>query len=219
MSSKIRSRIEASVLLSIETQQNSLTTISKKSFFQRCFGKKGDAESLVSDLIFLELRSLRSELHKEEKLLERHVLSNREINKRLLYLFQRDLLPGLQGEILDDKCRRDRGILVQTRSQVMQRMGWAFLMLLNGCMLFYVLLFAAHGNLFDEHTDGVVETRVDSHDVDGRHLEDSTQIGGYDCRLLSPNGPTTTDSTTNESIRCIERTCGYGLQTCIVQRG
>jgi hypothetical protein len=114
-----------------------------KSWLSRCWKSDKNNNQLVSDLIFFELQALREQLRKEEKLLKLQVRSNRELNKHLLYLFQRDLLPGLQGEILDDKFRRDGDCAAKPRSAFMKRVGWLFLCILNLSMLFYVLLFAA----------------------------------------------------------------------------
>eukprot|EP01042_Synura_sphagnicola_P007929 gene7929-10155_t len=69
-------------------------------------------------------------------------------NKRLLYLFQKDLLPGLAGEILDGANRRDGkieddGRSLKAVSRTMKAMGWLVLGLVDVGMLFYVFLFAS----------------------------------------------------------------------------
>lgn len=69
-------------------------------------------------------------------------------NKRLLYLFQKDLMPGLAGEILDGANRRDGkieddGRSLKTVSKTMKTLGWLVLGLVDVGMLFYVFLFAA----------------------------------------------------------------------------
>jgi hypothetical protein len=67
--------------------------------------------------------------------------NNRKMTERLLYLFQKDLLPGLSGEILDNKDSRDHEQLepVLLLSKII---AWIFLGFLNMGMLFYVFLFA-----------------------------------------------------------------------------
>eukprot|EP01034_Spumella_vulgaris_P047303 gene47303-biopygen7973 len=59
----------------------------------------------------------------------------------MLFLFQRDLLPGVNGKILDNKNNREsstqRRVAASTKLQ-----GWVFVVLLNVGMLFYVYLFA-----------------------------------------------------------------------------
>lgn len=61
--------------------------------------------------------------------------------KHLLTLFQRDLLPGINGQILASKNARDqRQVLVV--SPVAKIAGWALVALVNLGMLFYIYLFA-----------------------------------------------------------------------------
>lgn len=67
--------------------------------------------------------------------------SDVEIGKRLLFLFQCDLLPGIQGKILESKDKRQVHRSKQVR-RTLKLFGWGFLLLLNGGMLFYILLFA-----------------------------------------------------------------------------
>jgi hypothetical protein len=62
-------------------------------------------------------------------------------SKRLLFLFQKDLIPGITGEILESKEQRDNVVLQPVSSQ-MKMIGWIFLGGLDLGMLFYVFLFA-----------------------------------------------------------------------------
>jgi low affinity Fe/Cu permease len=62
-------------------------------------------------------------------------------NKRLLYLFQKDLLPGIHGMILEAKASRDEVILKGSSTQA-KLLGWIYLGVTNVGMLFYILLFA-----------------------------------------------------------------------------
>jgi hypothetical protein len=68
-------------------------------------------------------------------------LTDKEKGKRLMYLFQCDLLPGVSGKILEAKTSRDN-IAVKKVSWQAKAAGWAFVGMLNTGMLVYVLLFA-----------------------------------------------------------------------------
>lgn len=72
--------------------------------------------------------------------------SDREKGRILLYLFQRDLLPGASGAILDSKSNRDdtatKAVYWQTKLA-----GWIFILALNLGMLAFVLLFAVNETL------------------------------------------------------------------------
>jgi hypothetical protein len=110
----------------------------------------------VAALIQAEMNSLQVELKKETirfqaRSTKTSSSSNTERmkNKRLLYLFQKDLLPGLEGEILEIKDKRDNNSVIGTPSFFIHGVSlqwkyltWGFLFLLNGGMIFYVFLFA-----------------------------------------------------------------------------
>jgi len=63
------------------------------------------------------------------------------VEKRLLFLFQCDLLPGLQGKVLEAKGQRDffRPRVIAWHWKMV---GWVLTALLDGGMLFYITLFA-----------------------------------------------------------------------------
>jgi hypothetical protein len=63
------------------------------------------------------------------------------MGRRLLYLFQKDLLPGVSGEIMESKNARDQKISKQ-RSPWLQGACWLVIAALNVGMLFYILLFS-----------------------------------------------------------------------------
>ena len=64
-------------------------------------------------------------------------------SKRLFYLFQRDLIPGIAGEILENKEHRDHPEDGQEAvSSWKKGVAWTWIGLLNTGMLFYVFLFA-----------------------------------------------------------------------------
>jgi predicted Holliday junction resolvase-like endonuclease len=99
------------------------------------------AEELsVEVAIRQELYALHRDLEKE---INKFSLLSSEIlkMKRLLFLFQRDLLPGINGEILESKESREN-IILSPISSVIKLTGWFSLALLNAGMLFYIFLFA-----------------------------------------------------------------------------
>ena len=77
-----------------------------------------------------------------ERSLIRSFRSKREKQQRLIYLFQRDLLPGISGQILESKTIRDSekdrsGVSLRTKI-----VGYAVVCGTNTAMLFYIFLFA-----------------------------------------------------------------------------
>jgi hypothetical protein len=106
----------------------------------------------IGDIILSELESLEKQLAKEkalyfapsrQSLLLRGMtpLTEREKSKRLLYLFQKDLLPGINGLILESKEKRDEEI-IKGKSKTMKAISLLYLIMTNVGMLFYILLFA-----------------------------------------------------------------------------
>ena len=67
-------------------------------------------------------------------------LSDREKNKRILYYFQKDLMAGLNEQLLDVQDRREH-VIVKPTSIVMKWLCWGFLTIAGLSMLFYVFLF------------------------------------------------------------------------------
>jgi hypothetical protein len=100
--------------------------------------------SNVEDRVLSDLKDVHVSLLEEEAIERARERSDKEKGRRLLYLFQRDLLPGLSGKILESKKNRElkevRAVLWKTKL-----IGWLFVILLNGFMLAYVLLFFATG--------------------------------------------------------------------------
>ena len=95
----------------------------------------------VSDVIVNELSVLHHDLKKEKHLFFMGLRGERERNKRLLYLFQKDLLPGIQGLILESKHSRDE-INPKGSSRQAKWLGWLYVAVTNIAMLFYIFLFA-----------------------------------------------------------------------------
>jgi hypothetical protein len=97
----------------------------------------------VEDVIRDEMKEIQNDLIKE-KIRFRHSLlqqTEKMKMKRLLFLFQKDLIPGISGEILDSKDQRDHVVLSPV-SAWKKGFAWCFLGMANLGMLFYVFLFA-----------------------------------------------------------------------------
>jgi hypothetical protein len=112
-----------------------------------------DATISVEDIILNELKQLYEKSRKEKRHFILSSRSEKEKGKRLLYLFQKDLLPGINGLILESKNNRDSltsssssssssGFSIKGRSKIMKVIAWSFLTISNSLMLFYIFLFA-----------------------------------------------------------------------------
>ena len=102
------------------------------------------AASNVADRVLTDLKEVQIALLAQQKLdtdADQPQRSNQDKGKLLLFLFQRDLLPGISGKILESKGQRDN-IAVKAVAWRAKVAGWTFIGLLNVGMLFYVLLFA-----------------------------------------------------------------------------
>ncbi len=95
----------------------------------------------MAQRVLMDLRHVHSCLLRESAIATELEKSNAEKGRRLLYLFQRDLLPGISGKILESKGQRDN-ITTQSVSWNTKVAAWIGLLLLNVGMLFYILLFA-----------------------------------------------------------------------------
>jgi uncharacterized membrane protein len=98
-------------------------------------------ENTVGDLILSELENVETAIKTEKDLFQKERLSEREKGKRLLFLFQKDLMPGINGMILESKDKRD-ALVINGSSRTAKMVAWAFLATVNTGMLFYILLFA-----------------------------------------------------------------------------
>jgi hypothetical protein len=100
---------------------------------------------------FVDTQSISKSLHQEltllydslekERIKFKVLKTEREQSKRLLYLFQKDLIPAITGEILESKEQREN-IVVKPVSVKVKVFAWFFLGILDLGMLFYVFLFA-----------------------------------------------------------------------------
>ena len=95
----------------------------------------------VGDIIISELNQINKALLVEREFINNLDITDKEKGKRLLFLFQLDLLPGVNGQILEAKGKRDNK---QERCvpAYAKYFSWNFILILNIGMLYYILLFA-----------------------------------------------------------------------------
>lgn len=99
----------------------------------------GEKQS-ISLALHEEFLSLYSQLERERALFSL-LKTETARNRRLLFLFQKDLLPGITGEILNTKDQREN-CHIQPVSRKVKQLSWLFVVLLDVGMLFYIFLFA-----------------------------------------------------------------------------
>ena len=105
--------------------------------------KKNVASGSVSQRVLQDLVNVHTSMQVELENAKTAKLSAKERGKRLMYLFQCDLLPGVSGKILESKSSRDN-IRADQVSWEAKFVGWAFIGLLNLGMLAYIFLFAVN---------------------------------------------------------------------------
>ena len=95
----------------------------------------------VKHAVLLDLKNINEAVQRELVAWRESCASTQQIRKKLLFLFQCDLLPGISGKILELKASRDASEVkhVSLWSKVL---GYSFLFLMDVGMLFYILLFA-----------------------------------------------------------------------------
>ena len=101
--------------------------------------KKQDVN--VREAVLMDLKRIHDAVRDEACALQQTDARKHEIGKKLLFLFQCDLLPGISGKILELKGNRDSSKVKHVSFQA-KVAAWAFLLLMNVGMLFYILLFA-----------------------------------------------------------------------------
>ena len=112
------------------------------NFFQKMIETMSSDKIVdVRTLIFQDLKNVKKSIDVEAALLRIKKASHREIGRKLLFIFQCDLLPGISGKILELKGSRDNPNVLQ-KSKMIKLIGWTILLVLNLFMLFYILLFA-----------------------------------------------------------------------------
>ena len=97
-------------------------------------------KSSIPDRIKGDLQGVIRHTKKEMDRFHHMKLSDREKSKRILFHFQKDLMAGLSGQVLESQDRREE-ITQKPYSQTMKRCCWALLFAMNAGMLFYVFLF------------------------------------------------------------------------------
>ncbi len=102
---------------------------------------KQTQESEVLRAIREEMLQVRDTVDAEAELFARSNKSIQEKGRRMMFLFQRDLLPGVHGKILESKQNRDE-FKPKSISAEKKLLSWLFLVVLNLGMLFYIMLFA-----------------------------------------------------------------------------
>ena len=95
----------------------------------------------VKEAVLSDLKRIHDSVRTEAAALKHSDATKHEIGKKLLFLFQCDLLPGISGKILDLKGSRD-GANVPHVTRSSKIMAWTFLFLMDTGMLFYIFLFA-----------------------------------------------------------------------------
>ena len=100
----------------------------------------------VQFLIEADLEQVRKVTRFERKIFHVTDMSVEEKRKRLIYLFQRDLMPGISQEVLDFTSRKDSH-RPSPVSYVSKGIGWLAIFIFNFAMLFYIYLFAMRENI------------------------------------------------------------------------
>jgi hypothetical protein len=95
----------------------------------------------VAEVLLSELEMVSKTAEKERNRLDKITL-RKERQRRLLYLFQKDLLPGVSGQILHSKVHREDLQVHGAASFEAKVFVYLLILSLNAAMLFYVFLFA-----------------------------------------------------------------------------
>jgi hypothetical protein len=95
----------------------------------------------VHRAVTLDIWKVRKSLAREKALLE-GVDDEKKIGQRLMFLFQKDLLPGVNAMILESKGQRDFVGGAGTVDFNKKAMAWTFIGLLNVSLIFYIYLFS-----------------------------------------------------------------------------
>jgi hypothetical protein len=96
----------------------------------------------IHKTVMLDLQKVRSALSLEIQRFQFSILTEEERGKRLLYLFQKDLLPGINAMILESKGNRDFVAEANKKEKYQKTLAWIFILGLNSLLLFYIYLFA-----------------------------------------------------------------------------
>lgn len=116
-----------------------------QSFLSRLIYSLKD-EKTPQEKILLELSTVRSMMQKEILLLDNPSIEDDIKKKRLVYLFVKDLLTGVNGMILDHKDRQDN-LVRSSVSFPVKVVAAIFILLVCLAMLFYLYLFSLRQTL------------------------------------------------------------------------
>ena len=119
-----------------------------RNLYFSCFDRSR-IDHIAEKNLLKDLGSIRKDVNKEHQWFDKGCQlryineseSHAAKRKRLLYLFIRDLMSGVGGNVLDNKDARDNGRLAKV-SPYSKFFAWLLVAILNGGMLFYVYLFA-----------------------------------------------------------------------------
>ena len=113
-----------------------------KSMWRRLFRNKTSTFN-VHGLVLTDLQSVAevTKIEIDNYFAKKPPISAREQGKRMMYLFQQDLLPGITGKILESKRNRD-DVKERTVSLRLKLAGYAGVFIVNAGMMFYIFLFA-----------------------------------------------------------------------------
>lgn len=96
----------------------------------------------VYNTVMLDLQKVRMALSLEVKRYQFSILTDEDRGKRLLFLFQKDLLPGVNAMILESKGRRDFLADTNKVEPYQKALAGLFIVTLNVGLLFYIYLFS-----------------------------------------------------------------------------
>ena len=118
--------------------------------FSRILSRCGRARTDHRERILLELSAVQRTTE-NETLHFSHLDDDKDKSKRLLFLFIKDLMDGVNGDIVDIKDRMDNS-LKRRVSMWSKCAAWAFLFMASISMLFYIYLFAMKQSASRQHS-------------------------------------------------------------------
>ncbi len=102
------------------------------------FGQKSDVN--IPDRVKSDIQDVAAQTEKEIDRFYQQNLSDREKSKRILFHFQKDLMAGLSGQVLESHDRRAE-LTQKPYSRAIKQGCWFLLFMINAGMLFYIFLF------------------------------------------------------------------------------
>lgn len=114
---------------------------SDESTLMRFIHAGSSRRATTKELVSADLAQIRQTLQNEFQMLTSSTKTMSQKSERMMYLFQRDLMPAVSGQILDAKQNRDASQVAYV-SAPKKLLGWLYVVTINLCMLFYILLFA-----------------------------------------------------------------------------